>query len=226
MELGVPTNSRSVGASLASRAGWQTLKDESPGGGNKLFVRGSIECRVKTQWGDSVVMCGSTEQLGGWRPERALRMTTDDAIYPVWRCEPLLLCADDGVEFKFVVLKADGTADWEPLMHNRRLALSEALEEVQFVAEWGSPAVAPHYRPSTLLASPGFHDNASPPPTDAYGGGGSHSTTPNASAGSSRNGSQQGSVHDGRAATTWSQGGGYSSSPPTPRCATGCLFFS
>ena len=73
----------------------------------RLFVRATIECRVETAWGDTVVVCGSSEQLGSWRPARALRMATDEALYPIWRCEPLLLCSDD-VEFKFVVVRADG----------------------------------------------------------------------------------------------------------------------
>ena len=93
----------------------------------RLFVRASIECRVETNWGDTVVVCGSTEQLGSWKPDRALRMATDETIYPVWRCEPLLLCSD-AIEFKFVILRAGGPAEWEPLPHNRPLPLSELVQ--------------------------------------------------------------------------------------------------
>ena len=99
------------------------MMDECAFTTQRLFVRASIECRVETNWGDTVVVCGSTEQLGSWKPDRALRMATDETIYPVWRCEPLLLCSD-AIEFKFVILRAGGPAEWEPLPHNRPLPLS------------------------------------------------------------------------------------------------------
>ena len=43
----------------------------------RLFVRCSIEVRCETQWGDTVVIVGSTEQFGMWRPDRALRLATE-----------------------------------------------------------------------------------------------------------------------------------------------------
>ena len=36
----------------------------------RLYVRALIECTVETKWGDTVVVCGSTQQLGSWQPER------------------------------------------------------------------------------------------------------------------------------------------------------------
>ena len=88
-----------------------------------LFVRARCEVSVETRWGESVVVVGSAAQLGGWRPECGARMATDEQSYPVWRCEPLLLSEGPEVEFKFVVLSAEGEARWEPLLQNRRLAL-------------------------------------------------------------------------------------------------------
>ena len=117
----------------------------------RLFLRASIECRTETAWGDTVVLCGSTEQLGSWQPERALRMATDEAIYPIWRCEPLLLCSED-VEFKFVIVRGDGSAVWEPLASNRKLVLGSVMDDVQVVAEFGSPAAwPPAPAPSPLI---------------------------------------------------------------------------
>ena len=134
------------------------LSDElrNPPRQTRLFVRASVECRVETQWGDTVVMCGSTEQLGCWRPERAIRLATDQTIYPVWRAEPLLLHADE-IEFKFVILRANSSVEWEPLPHNRRVALAQGMEEVQVVADWGSPSVSPFAaasNPTPTLRSP------------------------------------------------------------------------
>ena len=102
-----------------------------------LFVRVSFEVRTETSFGDTVVIVGETPQLGGWEPERGIPMSTSEEIYPIWRVEPLLLSehSNGDVEFKFVVLGADGHR-WEPLPHNRRLVLGG--EEVQVIADWGS----------------------------------------------------------------------------------------
>jgi len=105
--------------------------------GRSLFVRVSFEVRTETTFGDTVVIVGETPQLGGWEPERGITMSTSEENYPIWRVEPLLLSEHNNgdVEFKFVVLGADGHR-WEPLPHNRRLALGG--EEVQVIADWGS----------------------------------------------------------------------------------------
>ena len=105
--------------------------------GRSLFVRVSFEVRTETIFGDTVVIVGETPQLGGWEPERGITMSTSEENYPIWRVEPLLLSEHNNgdVEFKFVVLGADGHR-WEPLPHNRRLALGG--EEVQVIADWGS----------------------------------------------------------------------------------------
>ena len=97
----------------------------------RLFVRASIECRVETRWGDAIVMCGSSDALGCWQVERGLRLRTDESIYPVWRAEPLLHCVEEALEFKFVLLRADGSIEWEPLLNNRRLLLPSTAEELQ-----------------------------------------------------------------------------------------------
>ena len=135
----------------------------------RLFVRACFECRAETAWGDMVAICGSSEQLGSWRPERALRMATDEVIYPIWRCEPLLLCSDD-VEFKFIILRGDGSIEWEPLVHNRRLALGTAMDDVQVVAEFGAAAGWPAPPvPSPMAPSPLIGRNHAP--GGGHGGG-------------------------------------------------------
>ena len=128
--------SGSVGAQLGFSGG-----APAPSGhervGRPLFVRVSFEVRAETTFGDTVVIVGDTPQLGGWDPERGIRMSTCEENYPIWRVEPLLLNehSHGDVEFKFVVLGADGHR-WEPLPHNRRLLLGG--EEVQVIADWGS----------------------------------------------------------------------------------------
>ena len=128
---------RSVGAQLGFLGG-----APAPSGhervGRPLFVRVSFEVRTETTFGDTVVIAGETPQLGGWEPEQGIRMSTCEENYPIWRVEPLLLNehSKGDVEFKFVVLGADGHQQWEPLPHNRRLVLGG--EEVQVIADWGS----------------------------------------------------------------------------------------
>ena len=46
---------------------------------------------------------------------------------------------EDAIEHKFVVLRGDGTVDWEPILHNRKLVLSAMLEDVSVAATWGQP---------------------------------------------------------------------------------------
>ena len=129
--------SGSVGAQLGFLGG-----APAPSGhervGRPLFVLVSFEVRTETAFGDTVVIVGETPQLGGWEPERGIRMSTCEENYPIWRVEPLLLNehGHGDVEFKFVVLGADGHQQWEPLPHNRRLVLGG--EEVQVIADWGS----------------------------------------------------------------------------------------
>ena len=129
-------DSGSVGAQLGFLGGPPT-----PSGHERverpLFVRVSFEVRTETTFGDTVVIVGETPQLGGWEPERGIPMSTSEENYPIWRVEPLLLSehSNGDVEFKFVVLGADGHR-WEPLPHNRRLVLGG--EEVQVIADWGS----------------------------------------------------------------------------------------
>ena len=90
----LPT-AQSFGAHLGTIG---SAKDEE--GPNPWFVPTSFEVRAETQWGETVVVVGSAAALGSWNPAHGLRMTTNAGQYPVWRCDPLLLCADE-LEFKF-----------------------------------------------------------------------------------------------------------------------------
>jgi hypothetical protein len=121
-----------------------------------LFVRLSFEVRVETQWGETVAVVGDAEQLGAWQPERGVRMSTCDATYPIWRCEPLLLSEDGAIEYKFVVMnESTGSVRWEPLQHNRRLEFSGS--EQQVVADWGSPDALPPSPSIGSLTMPAAH---------------------------------------------------------------------
>ena len=63
-----------------------------------------------TAWGDAVVVVGDAPELGAWDPQRGLRL--DPSAWPSWRAE-VSLRAGSRVQYKLVVLGADGSVRWE-----------------------------------------------------------------------------------------------------------------
>ena len=101
----------------------------------------SFQAKVRTEWGDTVVLVGSSAELGKWDPHRGLHMRTDEDSYPFWRLEVKLGLAGpigEAHEFKLVVLRASGQMEWEPLAANRHLVHHIAPDCQMYVAcEWG-----------------------------------------------------------------------------------------
>lgn len=151
------TSNESFGAHLVMLGATQEDTPPMP-----WFVPTSFEVRADTRFGDSLLVVGSSPALGSWEPENGLRMSTSASLYPVWRCDPLLL-NEDGLEFKFVIRRSDGSFEWEE-RGNRRLALRGA-EETQVIAEWNGDDA-----PSTHPAMPLPFFNKAPshmlPPVD------------------------------------------------------------
>jgi hypothetical protein len=138
----------------------------------RLYMRASFEVRAETEYGDYIVITGSSEQLGLWQPERGLRMATDEGSYPVWRCEPLLRCAAEDIEYKFVIMREQGAPQWEPLPFNRRLSLAAAVDDVQVVATWGSESpwrFTPSVHSPNLTTSPAVVRRNYPPSSQEAG---------------------------------------------------------
>ena len=113
-----------------------------------------FEVRVETNWGDTVVIVGATEQFGAWRPEGGLRLSTDEHTYPVWRAHVAVdarSALSGTIEYKAAILRAtdalvEGGArvEWEPLALNRKLATSHAAGVGGYVRmNWGEPSDAP-----------------------------------------------------------------------------------
>jgi len=112
-------------------------------GGTRLV---SFQVKAETRWGDTVLLVGSTPQLGSWAPERGLELSTDGALYPMWRLPTAQALAIAEVhEFKFVIRRVPhegrpGGVEWEPLPENRRLQLGpEAPAELRLEMEWATP---------------------------------------------------------------------------------------
>jgi len=94
----------------------------------------TFDIRVETNWGDTALLVGSTRELGEWRPQDGVRMSTDASSYPVWTARTSLP-ANSHVEYKVVILRASSEVDWEPLEHNRSLAVRDS-GEVSVQAAW------------------------------------------------------------------------------------------
>ena len=101
-------------------------------------MHAAFECRVETNWGDTAVLVGSTPQMGSWNPERGVRLATDSGMYPMWSAHLALDCDDTSFEYKMIVVRSDGSVDWEPLPDNRRLNLFPG-RNVRVRATWDDP---------------------------------------------------------------------------------------
>ena len=131
----------------------------------------------ETKWGDTLVVVGSS--IGGWSPSSGLRMVTDGSLYPEWNCAAAIeLSVRDGsrgtpggyaTEYKLVILRADGSEEWEPLDGNRRIDVGGSAESVRVASTWGR-AAGPN---DTTVLGPGGGAGAgaaasdSPSPTTA-----------------------------------------------------------
>lgn len=74
----------------------------------------TFEARVATVWGESVKLVGSVPALGGWKPEAGVSLDAGGytAGNPVWKTA-VVLAAGERVEYKYVVVGADGKVRWE-----------------------------------------------------------------------------------------------------------------
>ena len=133
--------------------------------------RGRLVCfkaEVETQWGDSVVIVGSTNQLGNWTPRKGIALSTDETTYPVWHLRNGIDMGEQcDVEYKLVILRAarDGQPaheQWEEIgespLENRQLKLGlEAPAEVRLTLRWGTQRTLVHCKqppPGALQPSP------------------------------------------------------------------------
>merc|ERR1719428_394413 len=66
---------------------------------------------------DQLGIVGADPAIGGWDPEKALTMATDESSYPVWTAEIPL--QKGGSHFKLVIIKGAGGFEWEPIDGDR-----------------------------------------------------------------------------------------------------------
>jgi hypothetical protein len=105
---------------------------EAPSAAEEAGVVFKVECS-STSHGDVVAAVGSTAELGAWDPTKALKLTTSEADYPVWKSAPVPLADGTEVEYKFIVVGADGAASqWEPIEGNRKLTAGSDPGQAKF----------------------------------------------------------------------------------------------
>ncbi len=63
-----------------------------------------------TQFGDTLVLVGDVEELGAWDPSRGLSLSGSE--WPTWK-QTVELPAGLRVQYKLVIVRADGRVDWE-----------------------------------------------------------------------------------------------------------------
>jgi len=87
----------------------------------------SLKCEA-TRPGDSLVLVGGPEEMGGWDAHRALVLTTDAASFPSWSTEVSLPSQKVGmqVEYKYVIRRGGGLVQWESFVHNRYMIMPES----------------------------------------------------------------------------------------------------
>ncbi|GAA5937439.1 hypothetical protein JCM10213_007235 [Rhodosporidiobolus nylandii] len=75
-----------------------------------------FEVEVKTEWGESILLAGSSPSLGRWNLAHAVWLSAAEYTEenPVWNTKQKVeVEGRRGIEYKFVKLEADGTVVWE-----------------------------------------------------------------------------------------------------------------
>jgi hypothetical protein len=80
-----------------------------------------------TAYGDTLVVVGDLEELGGWDPQRGIRLS--GAEWPTWHGTALLR-AGTRFEYKLVILRGDGGVDWESGANRVGFAPTDPAEEL------------------------------------------------------------------------------------------------
>jgi hypothetical protein len=88
----------------------------------KLHLR--VKC--KTNPGDIVRVCGWLPQMGGWKADKAAKMTTRSEEYPYWSISldiPLADLKETSIKYKYVMVSNNGEANsrWEDSIADRCL---------------------------------------------------------------------------------------------------------
>lgn len=68
---------------------------------------------VDTRPGDTFCAVGASQELGVWDPHKGLRLVTCGNSFPTWYAAVRMGFNGDAVNWKFAILRADDSVDWE-----------------------------------------------------------------------------------------------------------------
>jgi len=111
-DLAVIADDAEVAAAFEGEIGrlWQRYAPDRPNPVTRTVpIEIAADCD-RTQWGDELVLVGDLPELGGWDPHRGVRLSGAD--WPTWRAS-VDLPIGRRIEYKLVLLRADGSVQWE-----------------------------------------------------------------------------------------------------------------
>jgi hypothetical protein len=78
------------------------------------------QVQVKTK----VNIFAGTLGLGEWDVYQGIRMRTTETDFPKWTLN-ILLPVGSEFEYKYVIMRANGSVEWEQCEHNRKISSAE-----------------------------------------------------------------------------------------------------
>ncbi|EKX36313.1 hypothetical protein GUITHDRAFT_145880 [Guillardia theta CCMP2712] len=113
----------------------QMLKLSS--GSGRVVTNVEFQVTANTEVGDLVVVTGSSLELGSWEPRNGVVLSTDNHRYPMWSAI-VDLPTGQTIEYKYSIIKQDGTVTWENDIENRMITpegTSVVLDDGRFNSE-------------------------------------------------------------------------------------------
>ena len=128
-DLAVIADDREVAAAFAGEFGrlWASYAPASDNPQASSVAIGVAAFCDGTAYGDTLVLVGDLDELGGWDPQRGLQL--DGSEWPTWR-GTVELRAGSRFEYKLVILRGDGRVDWESGANHVGFAPTDPAEEL------------------------------------------------------------------------------------------------
>eukprot|EP00928_Gymnodinium_smaydae_P000695 TRINITY_DN1026_c0_g1_i2.p1 TRINITY_DN1026_c0_g1~~TRINITY_DN1026_c0_g1_i2.p1 ORF type:complete len:232 (-),score=64.42 TRINITY_DN1026_c0_g1_i2:82-777(-) len=87
-----------------------------------------------TEYGDRIVVVGDDDQFGNWEPTMGMDLLTDEDTFPEWKLDRVQVAFPKAtLEYKFVVLKTNGTVEWEQFGVETNRKLHKTTDAFQLV---------------------------------------------------------------------------------------------
>jgi lysophospholipase L1-like esterase len=103
-----------------------------------------FQVNAHTQTGESIGIVGSTPELGLWDVRRCLHLSTSADRYPLWWADIEIDVHPSGepssrqrIEYKYVLLRSDGSVEWESLAPNRWVPVESDRQQSTIIVDDG-----------------------------------------------------------------------------------------